>query len=152
VGSRNNIKQIFIPYTKWECFNNGMWSKVGDKQKELEMIHNAYLFTKDHTIYGQAMRDVVFIWQNSMLNFLSNLSINRKAYIGHCAVMYKIKIPEYIVRLAWKQLTEKEQNLANKEAENTIKLWEQWYTKKYMNMLKIGKQNATPTAYQMKLL
>ena len=129
-----------------------MWSKVGNKDKELEMINNAYLFTKDHTIYGKAMRDVVFVWQNSMLNFLSNMSINRKAYIGHCAVMNKIKIPEYIVRIAWKQLTEKEKYLANKEAEKTIKIWEQWYINEYANTSKNGKQNAILMAYQMKLL
>jgi hypothetical protein len=152
MGGRNNIKQIFIPYTKWECYNNGMWSKISSKAKEHEMHQEAYLFTKDHAIYGNAMKEVVFEWQNSMLNFLSNMSINRKAYLGHCAVMYKIQIPEYIVRNVWKLLTEKEQNLANKQAENTIKIWESWYINEYKNISKNGKQSAMLMAYQMKLL
>lgn len=37
-----------------------------------------------------------------MKNFLTNSSINRKAYLGHCAVFYKLQIPEYIVRISWK--------------------------------------------------
>ena len=98
------------------------------------------------------MKEVVFEWENSMLNFLSNMSINRKAYLGHCAVMYKIQIPEYIVRNVWKLLTEKEQNLANKQAENTIKIWESWYINEYKNISKNGKQSAMLMASQMKLL
>lgn len=152
MGCRNSIKQCYVKYTLWECYINGMWSKVGDKKKESLMLINAIKFTKDHNLYGEAMHEVVFLWENSMLNFLTNKNINRKAYVGHCAVMHKLNIPEYIVRKAWSYLTEKEQYLANLEAEKNIKLWEMMYMEKLKHMSRNGKQDAITQAYQMTLL
>lgn len=127
-----------------------MWSKV-DKQTEIELLKKAIEFTGDHILYGSAMKEVAFKWKNSMINFLTNKSINRRAYLGHCAVYYKLQIPEYIVRKAWKELTEKQRILADNVAEQTIKEWELWYIRKSMNILRNGKKNAIKTEYQMKL-
>lgn len=139
--------QQYTPYWLWECYKNGMW----DKSIELnpDTLSMAIDFTSDHKLYGSAMREVVFLWENSMLNFLTNKSINRKAYLGHCAVCYKIGLPEFIVRAAWKHLSEKQRSLANLEAEKTIKIWEQ--KQKLKNMLKHGRIDAIQTAYQMNL-
>lgn len=127
-----------------------MWSKV-DKDSEIKMLDIAIDFTGDHILYGEQMKLVSKAWLYSMINFLTNKNINRKAYIGHCAVSYKFKIPEYITRKAWKYLDAKQQRLANLQAEKTIKEWEQWYIKKYMITLKNGKKNAIKKVYQMKL-
>ena len=118
------MNQIYHPYYKWECYKSGMWSKV-DKKTEIELLKKAIEFTGNHKLYGENMLKVSDKWMYSMENFLTNKSINRKAYIGHCAVMYAIFIPEYITRMAWKHLTEQQRNLANKQAEKTILKWEQ---------------------------
>jgi hypothetical protein len=151
MGCRNGIKQVFTPYYKWECYKSGMWFKV-NKSKEIEMLRTAVEFTGNHILYGKAMREVVYLWENSMVNFLTNKNINRRAYLGHCAVCYKLKIPEYIVRSAWKSLSNNQRILADKVAEETIKEWEIWYTTKLTNTLRNGKKNATKKAYQTKLL
>jgi NCAIR mutase (PurE)-related protein len=151
MGCRNGIKQVFVPYYKWECYKYGMWFKV-DKNKEADMLRQAVEFTGNHMLYGNAMREVVYIWENSMVNFLTNKNINRRAYLGHCAVYHKLKIPEHVVRSAWKLLTNNQRILADKVAEETIKEWEIWYTTKLTNTSRNGKRNATKKAYQMKLL
>ena len=69
-----------------------MWSKV-DKITESKMLETAIEFTGNHTLYGNAMRDVVYKWNNTMKNHLTNPSINRRAFLGHCAVFYKLQIP-----------------------------------------------------------
>ena len=145
------MKQVYIPYWKWECFKCGMWDKVGDKISESEMIISATNFTGNHVIYGKAMQKAISSWKYSMLNFLTNKSINRKAYLGHCAVFIEKQIPEYIVRAAWKNLTDRQRLLANMEAEKYIKEWENNYMKKSMNTLVFGKKGATAKGYQMKL-
>jgi hypothetical protein len=127
-----------------------MWSKV-NKNTEQKMLKSAIKFTGNHILYKQAMKQVVFEWENSMINFLTNKNINRRAYLGHCAVFYKLKIPEYIVRYAWKKLTDKQRYLADKVAEETIKEWELWYMQKLNNTLRNGKKNAILKEYQMKL-
>jgi len=144
------MNQVYTPYTKWECYKNGMWSKV-DVSSEQKMLQIAIDFTSDHVSYGSAMREVVFAWENSMLNFLTNKSINRRAYLGHCAVSFKLGIPEYIVRMAWKHLTPKQQQLADLVAEKTIKEWEIWYMRKLKNISKLGRQDVTTMDCQMSL-
>lgn len=123
------IKQVWVPYTEWEDFHAGMWRKV-DSETEAEMLRFAVAFTGDHLKYGAAMREVVFAWPRTMLNSLTNPSINQRAFVGHCACCFKHSLPEYIVRMAWAMLTEQQRILANKEAENTIRNWKIWYTSK----------------------
>lgn len=127
-----------------------MWFKV-DKSTEIKMLELAIKFTGNYIEYGKAMHEVVYIWQNTMLNHLTNKSINRRAFLGHCAVFYKHQIPEYIVRKAWKFLTKKQQILADNVAEKTIKEWELWYISKLNNTLKNGKKDVIIKEYQMKL-
>lgn len=141
-----NFKQIYTPYYDWECFKNGMWNKCLDDEKNL---NKAIKFTSNHIVYGEAMSEVINLWENSMLNFLTNKSINRKAYLGHCAVCYKLNIPEHITRKAWKYLTEDQKLKANLEASKNILKWEQ--NQKLLNMLKYGKKDVIQKEYQMKL-
>ena len=127
-----------------------MWNKV-DKKTESIMLETAIKFTGNHILYGKSMRNVVFKWFNTMENNLTNKSINRRAFLGHCAVFYKHQIPEYIVRKAWKELNNEQRRLADLEAEKTIKEWELWYTRKLEVTLKHGKKDATKMGFQMKL-
>tara|TARA_R110002012_G_scaffold43120_1_gene116764 strand:+ start:3682 stop:4077 length:396 start_codon:yes stop_codon:yes gene_type:complete len=127
-----------------------MYKKVNNKKTELDLLNKAILFTGNHIIYGEAMKKAIVLWKHSMLNFLTNKSINRKAYLGHCAVFVEKQIPEYIVRMAWKSLTNKQRELANLEAEKYIKEWEMHYMKKSIITLKLGKTGVTQKEYQMR--
>lgn len=146
----NNIDQDYTPYWTWECYKNGMWEKV-DKTIFPSMLEEAIEFTSDHIKYGYAMIEVSGIWVNTMINHLTNPSINQKAFIGHCAVSYKLGIPEYITRAAWKKLTKEQQILANMEAEKAIKKWKIQYIKKLESTKKLGLKGVTPKAFQTKL-
>jgi len=148
MGRGVNIEQVYIPYWKWECYSSGMWNNVS-KDLEPEMLSKALKFTSDHIKYGKAMMEVKDIWQYSCLNFLTNKSINRKAYIGHCAVFHKLGIPEYIVRKAWKQLSELQQIRANNEAKKAIEEWEKQYMIKLKNTLNYGKGDVIQMEFQM---
>lgn len=114
------IKQVYIPFWEWEDYINGMWRRVS-KDEEEKMLLQAIDFTGDHVRYGEAMLKVSQEWPRTMLNSLTNKSINRRAFIGHCAVCYQLKIPEYITRQAWKELTNEQRWLADDIAEKTIK-------------------------------
>ncbi len=127
-----------------------MWNKV-DKSAESTMLETAIKFTGNHILYGNSMRDVAFKWSNTMENHLTNKSINRRAFLGQCAVFYKHQIPEYIVRKAWKELSDEQRRLADLEAEKTIKEWEIWYMRKLEGTLKCGKNDAIKTGFQTRL-
>ncbi len=132
------IQQIYHHYNKWECYKNGMWAKVPpDKQENL--LQQAINFTSNYLLYGRAMIKVVDNWVYCLEHHLTDNSINKKAYIGHCAVSIELNIPESITRMAWHYLTDEQRYLANKEADKAIKYWEIKHTKKIHNgQIEIG--------------
>ncbi len=131
--------RFYIHWEKWECQQNGMWRSLPKEQEE-EVLCKAIEFTGNHELYGDAMKKVIFLWENSMKHFLSNPSVNKKAYIGHCAAQYAINCPEYITRQAWKHLSENQRILADKVA------WE-CYLKFKKNKLKLISQLSLEFVY-----
>jgi len=132
------VKRIYHPYWTWEDFKNGMWNKVS-KEQEPEMLKTAIEFTGDHEKYGQAMKRVINEWPVSCENNLTDLSTNRKAWIGHAACCLEIGIPEYIIRSAWGKLTDEQRILANKQADYYINQWIEKH--KAGNQLKLFNEN-----------
>jgi len=140
------MKQIFHPYTEWEDWKSGMWRKE-TSEYELKEMQNIIDFTGDNLRYGKSMLRVINEWPVICENNLSNISINRKAWIGHAACCIEMKYPEYLVRQAWRQLSEKQRELANKQAEIIIKAWER--KQKYNPTLHNGKIDAIQMEFQM---
>lgn len=123
------LKQVFIPYYKWEDFLNGMWRNVSREEEE-EFLKQCVAFTSDHLVYGMAMKKVIDKWPNTMLNSMTNININRRAFLGHCACSYEFNCPEYITRLAWGKLTDNQRFFADRVAQQTIDNWIQKYNEK----------------------
>lgn len=130
------MKQIYHQYNKWEDYKNGMWRKLS-KEEDAELLPKIIEFTGDHKLYGAAMIDVINNWKYACEHNLSDLNINRRAWIGHAACCYRHKWPEYLVREAWNKLTIKQQSLANKAADEAIKQWELKYTNNAETQLRI---------------
>jgi hypothetical protein len=118
---KQSIKRIYHPYWLWEEYEHNMWGAVNDRAKFLKL---AIKFTGDHKLYGRFMIQVIQKWKYSCEHNLSNLTQNRRAWIGHAACAIAHQIPEDIVREAWSHLTEEQQYLANKEADRAIEAWE----------------------------
>lgn len=142
--------QKYIPYWYWEDWKHEMWRKLPQKE-ENDMLSKAIEFTGDHIKYGNAMEIVSKKWPMTMINGLTNMSVNRRAFLGHCACSYAINCPEYITRQAWKHLTEKQRIMADHVAQKTIDIWIIDYMIKLSNTSKRGKKDATKMGYQMKL-
>tara|TARA_Y100000034_G_scaffold95703_1_gene116371 strand:+ start:3990 stop:4304 length:315 start_codon:yes stop_codon:yes gene_type:complete len=100
-----------------------MWKKVkaGDWDSELQ---RAVEFTGNDKAYGRAMLKVVKEWKYSCEHNLSNLSQNRRAWVGHAACALEKGLGESVVRSAWGMLTEEQRILANKKADEAIEEWE----------------------------
>lgn len=113
---------MYIPYPEWEDYEK-MWRKI-HASKFQESLNMAIKFTGDHVKYGEAMIRVIREWPKLCIHNLTDLSLNRKAWIGHAACALELGIPEYIIRQAWGQLTDNQRNLANQAAERAIMIWE----------------------------
>lgn len=118
----NSIKRVYHPYWMWEEIKHNMWGTVNNR---FEMLEWAIEFTGNHELYGEWMMNVVNDWRHSCEHNLSNLTQNRKAWIGHAACAYANNCPEDIVRSAWSHLSEEQQRLANGVADKAIAHWEE---------------------------
>lgn len=118
------VKRQFFHYLEWEEHHSGMWRKVS-KQEEERLFKECVDFTGDHVLYGSWMIKALSSWPVSCAQNLSDVSINRQAWIGHAACCLAINAPEYLVRRAWWQLSESQRTLANQEADKAILVWEQ---------------------------
>lgn len=123
---KQKVKQQYFNYLQWEDFQNGMWRKL-NKEDEKEFLQIAVNFTGDHILYGNAMLRAITEWPVTCLQNLTNLDINHRAFIGHCACCIEHKIPEYIVRQAWWKLNDKQRELADQKASEAIKKWQDNY-------------------------
>lgn len=114
--------RIYVKYTEWEDWINGMWDKLS-VDEESDMLLKCINFTGDYVKYGYWMEKVIYQWPNTMKHNLTNVSLNRLAFIGHCAASLAIKSPEYITRKAWRELSPVQRSNANGEALRCLNLW-----------------------------
>lgn len=119
------IERIYHPYSIWEEADTNMWGSVKDKEAYLKV---AIEFTSNHKLYGAHMNRVVNEWKYSCEHNLSNVTQNRKAWIGHAACALAFNCPEDIVRKAWGYLTDEQRIAANQEADKAIIKWELNYS------------------------
>jgi len=123
-NQKYRFKRVWHPCGNWEEIKYGMWDRpVQHKTQLLQAI----AFTSNHVEYGKYMRKVTKEWPISCENALTDYSLNRKAWLGHAACALAHRLPESVVREAWKELTDEQQFLANKEAERAIAEWEYAY-------------------------
>jgi len=105
-----------------------MWRKVS-KSEEDQLLPVAIEFTGDAVRYGSWMLKVIEQWPIACEHNLTDLSLNRKAWVGHAATQMAINCPEYITRAAWGLLTEQQRIDANKQAQFAIDQWESSYVR-----------------------
>ena len=115
------IERIYHPYWKWEEVHTSMWRQSENRE---ELLAKAIEFTGNAALYGKWMIAVVDEWKFSCEHNLSNVTQNRRAWIGHAACALAFDCPEDIVREAWGHLSEMQQRLANKSADKAINIWE----------------------------
>lgn len=117
------MKKIWHHYLKWEEYQAGMWNTItGEKRQEL--LNQAIEFTGNVDLYGSWMLRVITEWPISCEQHLSDVHMNRQAWIGHAACCLATGIPEDITRAAWANLSPETQTLANEKAQTAIQIWE----------------------------
>ena len=144
-----NIKLIqeYTHFNCWECFKSGMYSNSIQSQETHDL---AKKIMSNHVYFGSIMKKVSLDWKNTMLNHLSNVSINRKAFLGQCAMMYFLKSNSKTTKKVWKEITQIQRDLANHQAKKIILHWE--LNQKSNYMFQDGKKDVTIKEFQTKLL
>jgi len=127
------MKVIHHEYTKWEDYQNGMFSQH-DKSDEEELIKDAIYILSNPEYFDLILSRVFKNWKYSKEENLSNPHANRRAWLGQAACCYDCKVPEVLTRKAWAKLTGEQRFFANKVADKYINGYEEENRRLYKDM------------------
>jgi len=114
--------RVFHTYDKWECHKAGFYapSKDGVTKAEGEEMYRVFLSDLDR--FGSALESVTAEWVNSCEHYLTNIAMNRIAWLGQAAMCYATGVPSAF-RGGYGLLTESEQVAANELALKHLNAW-----------------------------
>ena len=117
------MNRIYHRYENWECYKNGFFDSPNGRKEELkekviELFSNPKL-TEEY------MNKVVNEWTYSCEHNLTNISLNRIAWLGQSACCLYAKIPYRVTMETWRYVPPKFQEIANSIADNIIKQYEE---------------------------
>lgn len=117
------MDRIYHRYENWECFKNGFFRNVsGEEKKELaEKVLELFNNPEQTKIF---MQKVVDEWKYSCEHNLSNIALNRVAWLGQSACCLYAKIPYSITMENWRFVDEENKIIACEIAEQIIKEYE----------------------------
>jgi hypothetical protein len=115
------VKRVYHPFWLWE--DVGMWSQPSKAGRD-EFLSAAVEFTGNAERYGAAMLRVLDEFPIACEHNLTDMAMNRRAWIGHAAVFLVLCCPEWVTREAWGMLTDQQRIDAEAKADEAIKEFE----------------------------
>jgi len=103
-----------------------MWKMVPIEDRQSYQDQSANLMIDCERFYD-AMKRAIHEWPFSCEASLSASTMNHQAFMGHVGCAINHNSPEDITRLAWRTLTQDQQDKANFEADRAIKYWKENY-------------------------
>lgn len=115
------MKQVWHPWTEWECYRAGMFD--GEVNMDAETAKAAYAdFLRDIPRFNAAMSRVVKEWPVSCEHFLSNPNTNRIAWLGQAAMCIETGVP-CVYRGGFNTMDIEERTAANAAADVVLQRW-----------------------------
>jgi hypothetical protein len=130
------MQRIYHPYWLWEDYKNGMYELNSNNEDEL--TKKSINLLSDLTLFKEVALEVISKWIISTKVNLTNPNCNKKAWLGQASCSYKYNVPEYLTRIAWSKLTDKQRIKADNVAIEVIKVFnienEKQYNQLYIFM------------------
>jgi hypothetical protein len=114
--------RVFHTFDKWECFKAGFYKKTmeGMKREECEQTYADFL--SDNERFKNALEHVITEWKHSCEHYLTNIAMNRIAWLGQASMCYATGIPAEF-RGGFNLLTDEQKEVANKIALEYLNKW-----------------------------
>lgn len=117
------MERIYHRYEYWEDYKAGFYNNISGVNKDL-MINKVVELFSSSELTETYMNKVIEKWKYSCEHNLTNLSLNRIAYLGQSACCIYAGVPSSITMEAWHLVSEENRNNANKIAEKIINNYE----------------------------
>ena len=115
-------ERIFHTYDKWECYQAGFYDTVKEGMSKAECEEAYRAFLSDLPKFEDALNHVVTEWKHSCEHYLSNVAMNRIAWLGQASACYAIHVPSAF-RSGYGKLTEEQQQAADLMALTYLNKW-----------------------------
>lgn len=117
------MKQIWHPWDEWECYKAGFWNSSPPDNMTDNDCHAAYKnFLADLSLFESNIIKVFREWPKSCENFLTNVSINRVAWIGQSAMCIHSGVPSKY-KSGYQLLTDEQKVSADNLARTYLNQW-----------------------------
>lgn len=129
------FERVYHHFQTWEDWKCGFYRDVEKKQEPFFAAMAQHLLSSPIELRA-AMKSVVSSWRFSSEENLTNLSLNRRAWLGQAACCHDYRTPEHLTRQAWHELSHEQQKAANFVATEIIQYWQKNYQsmpKRYLN-------------------
>lgn len=122
IPHENDKSRIFHTYDKWECHKAGFYANNHPLLDKTQSINKFIEVMTDKKRFKKALNRVITEWTYSCQHYLSNKHMNRIAWLGQAAICIETGVPSKFSG-AWFDLSEDQQNLANKQALKALNKW-----------------------------
>jgi ParB-like chromosome segregation protein Spo0J len=114
--------RIFHTFYKWECYRAGFYATTveGKSKSECEQQYRDFLADDDR--FAAALNGVITEWKHSCEHYLTNVAMNRIAWLGQAAACYDTGLPSMFRGGFW-LLTTEQQHRANEIALEYLNKW-----------------------------
>lgn len=141
-SNTSDPNRIFHTFDKWECHKSGFYasSKPGMTKAQCEEAYRGFL--SDDSVFRIGLQGVLDNWINSCEHYLTNVAMNRIAWLGQAAMCYATGVPS-VFCAGFNLLTPEEQERANQTALEYLNIWRAKYDREPITMeeaLSIGRQ------------
>lgn len=114
--------RVFHTYEKWECYKAGFYATTKEGMTK-DQCQEAYReFLSDVDLFSETLGKVITEWPHSCEHYLTNVAMNRIAWLGQAAACYALGIPSTF-RGGFSLLSPKEQDRANMIALDYLNRW-----------------------------
>jgi len=105
-----------------------MWKQIPVEERDAAIAASAALMIEANAFEDACIR-ATYEWPNSTEAALTASTMNHQAWIGHAACCINHGASEDLTRLAWRTLTQEQQDAANAAADRAILDWSNRYAK-----------------------
>jgi ParB-like chromosome segregation protein Spo0J len=138
----NDPNRIFHTFDKWECHKAGFYANSKQGMTATQCENEYAKFLSDIERFKEGLDGVLREWKNSCEHYLTNVSMNRIAWLGQAAMCYSTGIPSKFCS-GFNLLTSDEQDKANLIALEALNYWMKSNNRQEVSMeeaLSIGRQ------------
>lgn len=121
-ANTSDPNRVFHTHDKWECVKAGFYSSTveGKTKEQCKLEYAEFLSNTEQ--FAAALKDVFRLWPTSCEHYLTNIAMNRIAWLGQASMCIARGIPSQFCS-GFNLLSEEQQEAANETALAALNGW-----------------------------